>query len=601
MGVPAFFAWWAKNYSNKILSTDYRDFIFDKYNRKILYFDLNGVIHPAVRTDGELALEDMPEAVIQYIIKIIEYVDPDDVYLAIDGVAPAAKMSQQRDRRYKSAKESKITREITMCHGEKTRDVPIDFNMISPGTEFMCTLQEHLIKRIDELTKKGEIWHKYRFTLNGAGLSGEGEHKIMDDIRANRKKGIRDFCLICGLDADLLFLTNINCPDAVLVRENVQFRGRNTTQFYDSETYPYLYLSVQELHDIVIKTLDPRTSVRELKRMGFKNDIIRSEDAEDLCSNTKWFHEKDKERLILDYAYICFFLGNDFIPHLPSLRIRNGSLNDIIVIYKKVCWALGGFLVNKDGMGVNRRFLREFLAELEYIEDELLEQLSNDRMRSITNFNRRFKQMPKLKQALEKFRYIEDKYTDTIKGGTRGWNIRYYSYFHDIPYRSSKEFKRNVLPICQDFINMTIWVLQYYQGKHNNWTMLYPHDAAPTVGDLYRYFDDIETDVDIPVEQPVTPFEQLMSILPPESSHLLPECLADYMTNPHSEIHYMYPVKVEFILQGNRFLYECKTKMPTIDRNKLKEIVDYTVEQELINNEEHKRNSKQDIIYINTA
>ena len=599
MGVPSLFAWWAKHYRNRILSTDYMNFYVNGSNKtKKLYLDFNGAIHPAVRTDPDLSRSDMNEAVILYLINILAYVKPDAVYIAIDGVAPAAKMAQQRDRRYKSAKESKSVRDITIKQGGDINDVSVDFNMISPGTVFMYELQMYLNNKIKTLSKPGQIWEKYTFTLNGAGIPGEGEHKIMDDIRKNRKNGINDFCLIYGLDADLLFLTNINCPDAVLVRENVQFRGRDNTEYFDDVKYPYLYLSVQELHDIVIDTLTPYTCVRKLTNLGFKNDIIRPSDVHDLCANVKWYQDtpENHHRLILDYAYICFFLGNDFIPHMPSLRIRNGSLNDIIVIYKKVCWALGSFFVNKDGKSINRLFMKEFLAELEYIEEELLEQLNITRLRSISSFNRRLEQMPPLKQELERFKYIEDRYTDTICGGTPGWNNRYYNYYHDIEYKGEKSFRKLVLPICQNFIDMTIWVLQYYQGLHSNWSKLYLYDAAPTLHNMYKYFDDLITDVIIDDDQPVSPYVQLMSILPPESSELLPGPLSVYMTDPYYNLHYMYPVSVEFVLQGNRFLYECKTKMPSIDREELHQVVDYVTSKDMLTKEELERNKIHNIL-----
>lgn len=577
MGVPSFFAWLAKHYSNILLKTS-RTEICQAGRKTKLYLDFNGAIHPAIRTDPHLGRTDMNEAISKYLTAILDYIKPDSVYIAIDGVAPAAKMDQQRDRRYKSAKEAPCLREIHIRHGEKVRDDPVDFNMISPGTEFMETLQDFLVNRITELTKPGGIWQQYEFTLDGACIAGEGEHKIMANIRANRERGIMENCLIYGLDADLLFLSVINCPDAVLVRENVYFKNREQTEFYDSEKYPYIYLDVSVLRDKIVETLSPHTDVTGLKRMGFKCDLIRPRDVAALCANTWWFKRDDSEnarRLILDYAYICFFLGNDFVPHLPALRIRNGSLNDIIVIYKKVAWTLGTFLVKEDGINVNPQFLKEFLAELAFIENQLLEQQSQERLRSIDNFNRKLNGMSPLKRDLEKYNYVEDTYSDTVQGGTPGWEARYYNYYHCMNYRSGnqRDYRRRVVPICQSYIDMTRWVLGYYQGNHQNWSWHYPYDAAPIAADLYNFYDELNLETPIPPDSPVSPYEQLMSILPPESAGLLPPPLADYMVNPHSELHHMYPITVKFIMEGNRFRHECKARLPMVDRQAISRIV----------------------------
>ena len=48
--------------------------------------------------------------------------------------------------------------------------------------------------------------------------------------------------------------------------------------------------------------------------------------------------------MVDDFVFLCFLVGNDFLPHLPSLQIREGALDAIMVIYKNLLPSLSGYL-----------------------------------------------------------------------------------------------------------------------------------------------------------------------------------------------------------------------------------------------------------------
>jgi len=174
-------------------------------------------------------------------------------FMAVDGVAPRAKMNQQRSRRFRTAKEAREVREKAERKGEKLpEEKAFDSNCITPGmftplprlssdlipigTTFMAKLSEQLKYFVNKKISEDSNWRDCQVILSGHDVPGEGEHKIMEYIRKSRAQpdynpNVRH-CLY-GLDADLIMLGLLSHdPHFCLLREEVKFgparKKRNT-------------------------------------------------------------------------------------------------------------------------------------------------------------------------------------------------------------------------------------------------------------------------------------------------------------------------------------------------------------------------------------
>ena len=122
MGVPAFFKWLTMRYPKILIEARedleigfnideliIKNFGVDERMPPIdnLYFDMNGIIHPCAHPedrDAPTSLAEMFNSIFDYCDKVIRIIRPRKlIYMAIDGVAPRAKMNQQRSRRFRAA------------------------------------------------------------------------------------------------------------------------------------------------------------------------------------------------------------------------------------------------------------------------------------------------------------------------------------------------------------------------------------------------------------------------------------------------------------------------------------------------------------------
>jgi 5'-3' exoribonuclease 1 len=136
MGVPKFFRWMSERYpAISQLIAENRIPEFD-----CLYLDMNGIIHNCTHKDSDDATFRMTEeqmfiAIFNYIEHLFGKIKPKQLFfMAIDGVAPRAKMNQQRARRFRTALDVEVAREKAIREGkEMPKEEAFDSNSITPG------------------------------------------------------------------------------------------------------------------------------------------------------------------------------------------------------------------------------------------------------------------------------------------------------------------------------------------------------------------------------------------------------------------------------------------------------------------------------------
>jgi 5'-3' exonuclease len=531
MGIPSYFSYIVKNHREII-----RRFVKNKMAVDNLYMDCNSIIYDAVRainfTDDESSNDKHRIIIQKVILKIEEYIDviapKDTVIIAFDGVAPVAKLQQQRERRYKSWYQNEISKTIF----KNTKADPWNTTAITPGTVFMRDLNESVSKHFSGLESKYGL---KRIVVSGSNEIGEGEHKIFQHIRDCGLYHLEKTTVIYGLDADLIMLSINHLP---VCREIYLFR--ETPEFIKS----------------IDSSLEP--NAHYLMDIPTLTKVITDD-----MNNGK--SDGDSKTRVYDYIFLCFFLGNDFMPHFPALNIRTGGVDKMINAYKATVGSAKNEYLT-DGKTIywkNVRKLVGFLAQQE--EDLFKEEMKlRDRREKNSHFPMdtpeekyaKFDAIPTYERELEKF----------IHPYKAGWRERYYSVLHqvNIDEERSKE-------ICLNYMQGLEWTMKYYTDGCPDWRWSYQHHYPPLLSDLIKHLPYFETTL-IAANNAVavSPLVQLCYVLPRHSLHFLPDRLYRKLVKEYS---HWYRVDCDFVWAYSKYFWEAHVDLPEIDLDELEKIV----------------------------
>lgn len=566
MGVPKFFAWLMRNYKKS-------KFVFQKEKidlESIDWFliDTNCLIHPTcfkilaeeqnskTKINFKSLENKMMNAVIEYIEKLIKYVNPNKgVYIAIDGPVCCAKMKQQRQRRFRSVHDKNLFDKIKEKHGI---EIPYYWNnsAISPGTKFMEKLHNKIIIWAKEYIKKNNI----KIIYSSSNVPGEGEHKLLDFIKQNKQK---DFSYVTyGLDADLIFLMLVTKSDKVyLLREAQQFDSKASKDQLN-------FVSLKIMRECIYKT--------------FEKYILENENADDINISI------DKNRIINDFVFLCYFLGNDFLPHILSLDINKNGIEYILEKYADTYLQQFNYILGEDTKTINQQFINSFLEKLAYSEESIL----------VENFNHKRKMRLQGETEYEKELYKIDnllfKIPDPVGVGVdSNYRNNYYKHYFNIDISEIEDFVKKMV---KNYLIGVKWVMFYYFDKIPDWSWFYPYDYPPFISDIYKYLVNFE-DIKFKEGKPMEPFEQLLNILPSQSAkYLLPDSLVKLVTVSNSSIIHLYPLEVDIDFLYKHKYWEGIPKLPPMEIKLVKH--SYLKYKDEINEADINRNRiENDIIF----
>lgn len=530
MGIPTYF--------KKIVKDNIDIIEKEEINIDNFYLDFNAIVYTVItkltrelgESLNETSAKDFENMllpnVINYLVFIInDVVKPKNlVYVSMDGVAPMAKIMKQRSRRFKSVYEKNYKKSM-----EKKYKTIIQINKwstasISPGTIFMDKLCNLIIK-------SRKLFNCQKFILSGYKEVGEGEQKIIHYLKENYKNNKnQENNLIFSPDADLIILLLMTNTKGLFILRDLKDIQKNDEKGSEIvEGTKFINLSIDKCRKNISQEI------------GLNFD--QNENLNDFLLN----------KIIIDYAFLTFMCGNDFVQTISFLRIKEGGLDLLFSIYLKIKTKLNLFLVNKvnEKFIINLIFFKELVKELSEISQEMLMKSQRRRHRTtrnekieINDFNdelRRFQHEDYFSKSHPQYETF-GKLFNIINYYDENWIKQYNQFFELNPIES----------VCEEYMKSLQFCLDYYTSKNHSWNFYYKFRTIPSFKDLYEYLEKTNlTEFTINDNStPLNPFEQLSIILPKDYFYLLPKELKEKLLSLSSN----YRIELD-VVQGQKFIY----------------------------------------------
>jgi len=528
MGIPSYFSHIVKCHKSIIKKLQNSHITVDN-----LYLDCNSIIYDVVHNIDFTKLDDTDvNTIIRNVLnKLDEYIcelkPKNNIFIAFDGVAPVAKLEQQRNRRYKSLYQNNISKSIF----KDSKPDPWNTTAITPGTLFMKKLNESIRNKYNNHA----TYNVKKIILSLSDKCGEGEHKLFEYIRTFPAEHENINTIIYGLDADLIMLSINHLPitsNIYLFRETPHFIKSLDPDLEPNETY---VIDIPELSKNIT--------------LHMNNDIELTKEQHKNC--------------VYDYIFLCFFLGNDFMPHFPSINIRTGGIDKMLNAYKATIGGTNENLTN--GKTIFWKNVRKMVQHLANNEEEYFKAETKLRNKREKNYLpdatpedkfKKFENIPTYERRTEKF----------INPYNAGWQVRYYKTLFDIDIDETRQKQ-----ICLNYLEGLEWTMKYYTSGCPDWRWCYNYNYPPLLCDLIKFIPYFETEfIKNNVSTPVNELVQLCYVLPKQSLHFLPEKLYNKIITEKLD---WYKSNCDFQWSYCKYFWEAHVLLPDIDINDLENFV----------------------------
>jgi 5'-3' exonuclease len=578
MGIPSYFAHVLKKYPHVIKRLSELPCINN------LYLDCNGMIYDVVH-QMQFHPENQPAYEAELLQRICDSIDAciavlrptNSVFIAFDGVAPVAKLNQQRERRYKSwylgEMESQRRRDhnktVQKKKGQKGGHVEPpkpawNTSSITPGTKFMNALHDKLSVYYDTTNPSGL---NARYNLSGgAGIivssskePGEGEHKLFEYIRQHAAEHADKNTIIYGLDADLIMLcmSHLHISRGIyLYRETPEFVKSINVSLDEKERY---FMDIPEFSDAIWgATSTPHTPNGALiPTIAHRKGGVRGTHGSPM-----------------DYIFMCFMLGNDFMPHFPALNIRTTGIATLMDAYRATIGA-GETIIQSPSPGeyaIHWPNYRKLIAHLAAQELTLIRKEHATRDRQA----RHMRDSDKDDDVMHDVLMLPMSQRDVERGidpFSAGWEHRYYAALCDMPEPTDQAIEL----LCRNYLEGMEWTFRYYTRGCVDWKWTYANHYPPLLADLVQHIPDRECSfLSVKPKQPIRDVVQLCYVLPRASHALLPPSVERALMRGKFASKYTDDGSHNFKWAYCRYFWECHTDLPALDLHELEELVKKT-------------------------